>query len=81
MNSSPQSNYYHNKTTKDIEKANKFINVYEIFEKNKLDLPIEYKNVYSILTQINRKPTRKYVKKIPNQCIVINRGLNRITFD
>jgi hypothetical protein len=77
----PQMTYYHKKTNEKIETATKFINVYEIFDKYNYELPKTYENIYNVLTNTNLKPTRKYTKKLANKCIVIDRSLNRITFN
>ena len=78
----PQIKYYHNKTENDIMKANQFINIYDMFKKYNYELPERYDNIYNMLKSINRKPPRVYLKKKnKNNCIVISRELNRITFE
>jgi hypothetical protein len=81
MEDYPQMTYYHTKTNNEINQKKQFITAYEIFEKYNFELPKTYENIYNTLINTNLKPTRKYTKKTVNKCIVINRNLNRITFD
>ena len=59
---SQQLTHYHEKTNKQIQNVNNYIDLYEKFRLNNFELPSRYQNIYDKLLSLNRKPTRSYLK-------------------